>query len=235
MPVVFSTLPVIASLLLWPGLAQAKTPRNAPAKPCQDKLGDDEPARIARAYLKALDGSAPRDARAYLLGDVTLDAELATIPNWALDKREPLQHEQANLVEAIAAMRRLDRSGRAALDKLLNQPSKEGFAEVGRGEAEQIMAPTKAEAERFKKAFPVFSYMARVDKEVYWNPKNPWRKLIEKLGKTGSYSIDYHRFNIRETDHGKTRVWPLRVLRVKTRSFDSGWKILPASDWDPES
>ena len=205
------------------------------AKTKDDGMGHDEPANIARAYLKALDGSAPGDARAFLLGDVTLDAELATIPNWKLEKRDAVKHEEADLAKAIADMRKLDKAGRKALDTLLNQPGGDGFAQVGRAEAEKIMAPTKAVATKFKKDFPIFSYMARVDKEVYWHPKNPWRRTLEKLGKTGVYTISYHRFNIRETDHGRSRVWPLRVLRIKTKNYDSGWKILPASDWDPES
>lgn len=223
----------LSTILLFAASSMAKAPK---VKAKADGLGTDEPAKIARAYLKALDGSAPGDARAYLLGIVTLDAELATIPNWKLEKRDPVQREEADLAAARADMRKLDKAGRKALDKLLNQQGgDDGFAQVGRAEAEKIMAPTKAIATKFKKDFPVFSYMARVDKEVYWHPKNPWRKLLEKLGKSGNYLITYHRFNIRETDHGRSRVWPLRVLRIKTKTYDSGWKILPASDWDPES
>jgi hypothetical protein len=37
-----------------------------------------------------------------------------------------------------------------------------------------------------------------------------------------------------EREKGKqTRLWPLRVLRIKSAKYDSGWKVLPASDWDP--
>ena len=226
-------LSLLAVVLVFASQSLAASTKTKANK--NDSLGTDEPGKIARAYLKALDGSAAGDARAYLLGGVTLDAEIATIPNWKLEKREAVQHEEADLAAAVAAMHKLDKAGRKALDKLLNQPGKDGFAQIGRAEAEKIMAPTKAVAAKFKQDFPIFSYMARVDKEVYWHPKNPWRKILEKLGKTGNYTIDYHRFNIRETDHGRSRVWPLRVLRIKTKTYDSGWKILPASDWDPES
>jgi hypothetical protein len=30
------------------------------------------------------------------------------------------------------------------------------------------------------------------------------------------------------------REWPLRVVRFKSEKVDSGWKILPASDWNAE-
>jgi hypothetical protein len=53
------------------------------------------------------------------------------------------------------------------------------------------------------------------------------------MGTKGDYTLEFHRFNIKEVKDGKERVWPLRVLRMKTEVYDSGYKILPASDWDP--
>jgi hypothetical protein len=70
---------------------------------------------------------------------------------------------------------------------------------------------------------------------VFWHPENPWRRVIEKLGTEGDYRLEMHVFRIEEKEDGrKPRVWPLRVLRVKSASYDSGWKVLPASDWNPE-
>ena len=82
----------------------------------------------------------------------------------------------------------------------------------------------------------LFGKLARVDTWVYWNPANPLRLLVPELGTRGDYQLWYHHFEIEEVlKRGKTRTWPLRVLRSKTDAYDSGWKILPASDWNPES
>ncbi|MFH1809911.1 MAG: hypothetical protein ABIJ09_14295 [Pseudomonadota bacterium] len=196
---------------------------------------NDEPGKIAVTYLKALDGSGTGDAREFLLGGVTLDAELATIPNWKILSRDTPRIEDASLADAVVEMKKLDAAGRKALDTILKSTKGEEIQEMGRAEAEAIMKPTQMQAKRFKEQFPLFAYVARVDKEVYWHPKNPWRAVLDKLGTKGQYKLEFHQFNIEETDHGKTRVWPLRVLRVKTDTYDSSWKILPASDWNPES
>jgi len=206
-------------------LAQGKDPGGA----------KDEPRKIAESYLKALEGSGSGDAREYLLGGVTLTAEIFTIPNWKFASREEVKIEEENLADAVKEMKELDRQGRKALDKLMDMTDNTEVRQITREQAEKIMKPTNKQAKRFKKKFPLFAYVARVDKEVYWHPKNPWRDMLDKLGTKDNYRLEFHRFNIAETDHGKKRVWPLRVLRMKTKDFDSGWKILPASDWDPES
>lgn len=196
----------------------------------------DEPERIAKAYLKAIEGTGKEEARDYLLGGVTLDAELCTIPNWRIVNREPVKVEEADLATAIREMKALDTVGRKTLDKILKSPEGESFQTLSRAQAEKIMKPTQDQAKKFKKQFPLFAYMARVDREVYWHPKNPWRALLSSLGKSGKYRLEFHKFNIEELERrGKKRVWPLRVLRITTPSYDSGWKILPASDWDPET
>jgi hypothetical protein len=101
-------------------------------------------------------------------------------------------------------------------------------------QAQKILGPTRAAAVKFQDGFPLFAYVARIDKDVFWHPDNPWRKEAKKLGKEGNYVLELHRFTIEEHEPGRpARLWPLRVLRVKTKTYDSGWKILPASDWDP--
>jgi hypothetical protein len=219
-----STLTLAVLLVAAPPAAKAKS---APV--------DDEPGKIAVTYLKALDGSGSGDAREYLLGRVTLDAELATIPNWKIASREPARTEEASLADAVLEMKKLDAAGRKALDTILKSTTGDEITEMGRAQAEAIMKPTQVQAKAFNEKFPLFAYVARVDKEVYWHPKNPWRAVLDELGSKGQYKLEFHQFNIEETDHGKKRVWPLRVLRIKTDSYDSGWKILPASDWNPES
>ncbi len=195
----------------------------------------DEPQRIAVAYLKALAGNGDDNARSYLLGGLTLTAEDFTIPNWKIKKREPVQKEKGAIKAAVAEMNALDRSGRMTLSGVVNLDSEEAVMSLTQEQAEKMLAPTRARAEKFKKRFPVFAYVARVGKDVFWHPSNPWRNVTDKLGDKGDYELELHMFRIEEKQaDGKSRVWPLRVLRIKTAAYDSGWKILPASDWDPE-
>lgn len=199
---------------------------------------DDDPKKVAIAYLKALDGSGKQSARELLLGGVTLTAEEVSIPNWKIQDRL-VQREEDDVKGAVELMKALDRSGAEALTKIMNLAESGGADDIGvatvsQEQANKLMAPTQISAKRFKERYPVFSYCARAGKEVYWHPANPWREVVKKLGSSGRYVLEFHRFNILETSGGKSRVWPLRVLRIKTDSYDSGWKILPASDWDPD-
>jgi hypothetical protein len=197
----------------------------------------DEPRKIAESYLKALAGTGSDDAKNYLLGGSTLTAADFTIPNWKIQSRVPPQIEEKPIVPAVKAMWELDKIGADALTTVVTKESGGddgmGHLNLSQEQAEKLLLPTKIAADKFSKAYPVFSYVARVGKDVYWHPENPWRKEVKKLGKEGSYKLELHKFNIEESDGGKKRVWPLRVLRVTTKTYDSGWKILPASDWDP--
>jgi hypothetical protein len=106
--------------------------------------------------------------------------------------------------------------------------------ELTQAQAEKLLGPTREMALQFQERFPLFSYVSRNGKDVFWHPENPWRKEVKKLGKGGNYTLEMHRIMIEEKASGtQTRLWPLRVLRIRTKSYDSGWKILPASDWDP--
>ena len=82
----------------------------------------------------------------------------------------------------------------------------------------------------------MFAYVARVGKDVFWHPQNPWRTVMKGLGEQGHYDLELHLFRIEEREANRPpRVWPLRVLRIRSdKGYDSGWKVLPASDWDPE-
>ena len=72
----------------------------------------------------------------------------------------------------------------------------------------------------------------RIPYAITWGDPNA---VLDEMGKSGKYRLELHIFRIKETNPGqKARIWPLRVLRIKTKTYDSGWKILPASDWDPE-
>ena len=194
---------------------------------------DDPARRVAIAYLKALHGTGDGSARELLLGGSTLTADDFTIPNWKIVRRDPPEIEEGDIRAAVAEMRALDKAGRETLNAVVNLDGDSAKA-LTQAQAEKMMAPTKRRAERFRRAFPVFSYVARVGKDVFWHPSNPWRTVVDELGDKGKYKLVLHRFHIEERAGGKTRVWPLRVLRITTAQYDSGWKVLPASDWDPE-
>jgi hypothetical protein len=197
---------------------------------------DDLPKKLAVAYLKALDGSGTEKGRELLLGGLTLTAEEVGIPNWKIRDRI-VQVEELDVKGAVSQMKALDESGRKALNDIMNlaeESGEFGMASVDQATADKLMVPTQKAAKAFKEKYPVFAYCARAGKEVYWHPANPWREIIKKLGNRGKYKLEFHRFNIEEKDKGKTRIWPLRVLRITANDFDSGWKILPASNWDPD-
>ena len=197
---------------------------------------DDAPKKHAIAYLKALDGSGDPTSRELLLGGLTLTAEEVGIPNWAVRDRV-VQVEEMDVKGAVELMKALDESGRKALNDIMNlaeESGEFGMASVDQATADKLMVPTQKAAKVLKDKYPVFAYCARAGKEVYWHPANPWREVIKKLGNRGKYKLEFHRFNIEEKAKGNTRVWPLRVLRITTGTFDSGWKILPASNWDPD-
>lgn len=192
----------------------------------------DEPRKIAEAYLNSLSGKGNDDARNYLLGGLTLTAQDFTIPNWRIVSRDEARVEEKSIAEAVKMMWALDKAG---AESLTGAVVAEGEAlTLSQEQAEKLLGPTREMAHKFQERFPLFSYVARNGKDVFWHPENPWRKEIKNLGKEGTYNLELHRFMIEEKEGGKqTRLWPLRVLRIKTKGYDSKWKILPASDWDP--
>lgn len=199
--------------------------------------GDDMPRKIAVSYLKALDGTGNQKAREFLLGGLTLTAEEVGLGTWKLRDRVT-QVEEEDVKGAVEMMKTLDKSGAKALNDIMNLAESSGefgMASVDEATANKMMIPTQKTAKAFKDKYPVFAYCARAGKEIYWHPANPWREVIKQLGNRGKYKLEFHRFNVEEKPAGgKARVWPLRVLRITAGDYDSGWKILPASDWDPD-
>lgn len=192
----------------------------------------DEPRKIAEKYLNALQGKGDANAREFLLGGSTLTANDFSIPNWKIVKRDTARKEERPLVDAIKAMWLVDKVGAESLNAVV--VSEGDNLTLTQEQAQKILGPTREAAVKFQDGFPLFAYIARIDKDVFWHPENPWRKESKKLGREGNYNLELHRFVIEEREAGRPpRVWPLRVLRVKTKAYDSGWKILPASDWDP--
>jgi hypothetical protein len=193
----------------------------------------DEPRKVAEAYLKALSGKGDDSARNYLLGGVTLTANDFSIPNWKIKKRDAPRVEDKDVDGAVKMLRDLEKKGAELLNAVVVS-GEEGSVQLSQAQADKLMEPTKSQAQKFIDAYPTFAYIARVGRPVFWHPDNPFLKEVKKLPKGGQYHLEVHRFQIEETDNGKaSRVWPLRVLRMTSTGYDSGWKILPASDWDP--
>jgi len=204
-----------------------------------DSASEAEASKAAEAYLRALTGTGDEHARELLLGGVTMDAQMSSLENWRIVSREPLKTEEGDLRRAVQLMDELDKSGHQALRRMMNGQAKASgmkVTELSQPEAATLLAPTKEKAERFSKAYPVLAYVARVGKELYWHPKNPIRALLAKAGKRGTYSLQLERLKI-ETLEGPRQVpreWPLRVLRFRSDNLETGWKILPASDWSTD-
>lgn len=209
-------------LVLVPSLALADT--------------DAEVKAVAERYLNAITGTGDDSGRELLLGGVPMDAQLLQLENWRVASKDPVRKEEGDLAKAVALMRELDKSGRQALTKLMGDESIGDdltMTELTQEQAAKLMNPTKERAAHFDKTYPVLAYVARVKKEVYWHPKNPLRPLLAKAGNSGKYQLEVHRWVI-ETKEGprqSPRKWPLRILRFKAGKVDTGWKILPASDW----
>lgn len=200
---------------------------------------DAEPRKVAETYLNALTGAGDEAGKDLLLGGVTMNAQLFSLENWKFKGKDPVKKEEGDLAHAVQAMTELDRAGRAALTRLMGVErvgDELQVTEVGQAEAAKLLAPTREKSMAFEKHHDVLSYALRVGREVYWHPKNPMRAALARAGTKGKYSIEVHRWNV-ETVEGAARtprVWPLRVLRFKAGKLDTGWKVLPASDWNAE-
>lgn len=199
----------------------------------------DEVRRVAEDYLNALSGQGSDAGREHLLGGATLNAQIFVLENWKVVSREPARKEKASLARAHAAMEALDKSGAKAFDTVVSRDATGDeltMTELTLAQAQKLVRPTQKRARAFLKQFPVLAYVARVGKEVYWHPKNPMRLVLSQAGKTGNYELEMHLWTV-ETVEGrfrKKRQWPLRILRFRSPHVDTGWKILPASDWNAE-
>ncbi|MBM4283252.1 MAG: hypothetical protein FJ137_21735 [Deltaproteobacteria bacterium] len=230
----------VVAVLLLASLAHAgdKPPDKGYAAPPTVTAVDgggamDEPRKVAEAYLKALSGKGDDSARNYLLGGVTLTANDFSIPNWKLKKRDAPRIEDKDVGGAVKMLGELEQKGAELLNAVVVS-GEDSSVHLSQAKADKLMEPTKSQAQKFIDAYPTFAYVARVGRPVFWHPDNPFLKEVKKLPKGGHYHLEVHRFQIEETDNSKSsRVWPLRVLRLTSTGYDSGWKILPASDWDP--
>jgi hypothetical protein len=200
---------------------------------------DADAKKAAVTYLNALSGQGDESGKELLLGGVTMNAQLFSLENWQLVSKEPVKKEEADLPHALLAMNELDKAGRTALTKLMGMKQVgDGLemVEVNQADAAKMMGPTKEKALEFQKAHAVLTFAMRVGKEVYWHPKNPMRAVLTKANAPGKYSIEVHIWKVKTIEGAaKTpREWPLRVVRFKGGKVDTGYKVLPASDWNAE-
>ena len=206
----------------------------------------DAPRKAAEEYLKAISHQGNDGAIESLLGGATLTARIFVIENWKVVARRVHKHEEGELADLHAYVNAIDKSGREALATMMGggpasgtgDADGMGVQELSADDVSKILASTKSKAAAWNKSHPVFAYVARVDKPVYWHPKNPFRKLLTDAGLKGKYVIDLDYFQI-ETVEGahedkNARKWPLRVVRFQANGQDTGLKILPASDWNAE-
>lgn len=199
----------------------------------------DDVENIAAAYLNAISGNGSDAGREHLLGGATMNAQIFVLENWKVVSKEPVKRETGDLAKAQKIIQELDASGKGALLKLMQQESSAQdlvMTELSQEQAQQLLVPTQKKSKQFVKQFPVLSYVIRVGKEVYWHPQNPMRAVLAKAGNKGKYEVEMHLWTVETIEgHDKTpRRWPLRILRFKGGSVDTGWKILPASDWNAE-
>ncbi len=185
----------------------------------------DDPRALAEKYLLALSDAHDQSGKDYLFGGLTLDAVTATAMQPEITRQDPMRSEELPLKDAATAVATLDRAG---------VPS--GALEtMSLAEAKKLLEKTQAQRKELAKKFPVLAEVIRYDRPLYWNPRNPARVLLAQAGAEGKYKLEYVPFVARSKDSdGKTRTWPLRIVRFKAGTIDTGWKVLPASEWDPE-
>lgn len=249
---------LLVCLLLVPLAAAGKGKEKAAAPPAPigssvsselavDATTKDDARKLAEAYLQALTGEGDPKALDALFGGATMTAKIFTLANWKIAARDPGKVEKGKIAEVVANVEALDKEGRNALGTLMGGGPAPDLSKAGEGDllmdeltasdAAKLLEPTRARAKLFLQTHPTFANVARVDKEVYWHPKNPFRKALADAGGACDYTLTFHRFWI-ETSEGlgtKTvRKWPLRVLRLQCGATDTGWRILPASDWNAE-
>ncbi|MGC4120097.1 MAG: hypothetical protein QM765_37055 [Myxococcales bacterium] len=249
--VVLAALAAFASVAFGAGKAPAKKEPPLPTAKAQVTDSDvatdtkDDARKAAEAYLQAISHQGNDGAIDSLLGGATLTARLYSIENWKIVGREKHRKEVGDVSDLRVYVDAIDKAGRDALATMLGggpaaaDADGLGVQEISQEDAAKILEPTKKMGNAMSKSHPVFAYIARVDKQVYWHPKNPFRKLLADVGPKGKYTCDFDLFWVetvegRHEDSKNARKWPLRIVRWQAGGLDTGFKVLPASDWNAE-
>jgi hypothetical protein len=197
----------------------------------------DEPQQIAEKYVKALGDAKHPGGKEYLLGGVTLDAKAAVTVSPKIVARAEPRTEEGAVADLAASVQALDKAGLELLeDGAVLGGVADPKANVDVEKARKMAEKTKQLRKELLTKYPVFSDVIRADKMLYWHPKNPARLALQKAAKTGAYKLEYIQFTVESKASAKEKPsnWPLRLVRFKTDDSDTGWKVLPASEWDPE-
>lgn len=203
---------------------------------------DAAPKKVGEAYIAALTGSGSDAGKDLLLGGVTMNASMFTLENGTIVKEDYTETETKDLKGAVAMVKALDRAGNEGFAKLMGKGANTGkdeevtMVEMSKEQTNKILAKTRAQAEKFKATYPQLAYVARANKDMYWNTKNPIRPVLTKAGATGKYTVTVHHYTVKSTEGAskQERTWPLRVVRFQGGSVDTGWKVLPAADWNAD-
>jgi hypothetical protein len=201
---------------------------------------DSEPKRVAEAYLRATTGEGAESGRELLLGGVSMDAGIFNLENGQILSLDPIRRETGSLSSVHKLMSMLDTSAQKASQAALKGTGAGGddltMVELSKEDAEKLMRPTHSAAKKLLATHPVLAYALRVGKKVYWHPRNPMRPVLTKAGTAGQYSLEIYRFLIGSAEGPRmvARQWGLKVVRFKGGGLDTGWKVLPASDWEPD-
>jgi hypothetical protein len=192
---------------------------------------------LAEKYLNALAGTGDASDRDLLLGGATTSAQLYVLENWRIVGEQAPRHEEADVEQATKLMRELDQASlQAASGLLANSSAESATVDIITPEvAREIMKPTQESAERLTSALPVMASFLYVGSAVYWNAKSASRTTLTSAG-AGKYVLDIRAFDI-ETTEGPRKVlrrFPLKLVHFKAPNVDTGWRVLPAADWNAD-
>ncbi len=200
---------------------------------------ESEAKAVAVRYLDALTGKGSEADKGLLLGGVTMNAQMFNVDNYAFKKKDYASKGEGDLAEVTRMVADIDKAGKGALGKILGR-EKVGddltMTELSQADATKLLGPTKSKMQALEKGHKALAYALRTSKDLYWHPKNPMRSVLKAAGGEGRYSIEVFHWTIvsKEGPRQSPREWPLRVLRFTSPQNDTGWKVMPAADWNAE-
>jgi hypothetical protein len=231
------TRPRFTGALLLAAAACATTPPGAAPAPAA-AAADVDLRKVAESYLGALVGTGDQAGRELLLGGATTSSQLYVLENWRIVGEEPARHEEADVELATRLVRELDQASVQAASSLMASRPGDDAASVDiitPDVARELMRPTQESADRLTSAVPVLAAFLYVGQPVYWNAKNASRTTLASA-RAGTYALDIHTFDV-ETFEGPRKVqrrFALKLVHFKAPNIDTGWRVLPAADWNAD-
>jgi hypothetical protein len=200
---------------------------------------ESEAKAVAVRYLNALTGKGSEADKDLLLGGVTMNAQMFNVENSEFKKKDYEAKGEGSLSEVTRMVADIDKAGKSALTRIMGK-EKAGddmtMTELSQADANKMLGPSQAKMKALEKGHKALAYALRTQKDLYWHPKNPMRAVLKKAGSEGRYSIDVFHWTVvsKEGPRQSPREWPLRVLRFSGGGVDTGWKVMPAADWNAE-